>query len=975
MNPPPDTDGALPWLAPEGSPVPGQDALVTDHRRAWIIEEGKVELFIVEIGALRTARWTPLLTAGPGSLFSGITPADGRALLVRAHVGARLRLVLLDALPEVLPPKLATALEGWLKGTLAAIRSIRDPTADAAHPLTPPHLGRQRGLGMRELQTARVVALDLGDIAHIAAPVAWLLVERGRVRVLGRERNRLLEPRGLAPMGDADWLLVEDAAIVRIATSDEIVAEGRIEPGLTGYGDELRDGVAARIARAKARERLQITERELRDEASEAAAVHEFASILDARVDRLRALDEGPAFAATRIIGGHLGVPIRGPRRAASRAARIDVVSSIAQESRLRTREVTLNGRWWRRDVGPLVGFLGQDEVPVALIPRGRGYVMHDPETRAPRRVGKALAEEIRPSAREFYLPLPEQPATRRDLVHHGLHRARADLGLLLLTALAVAVLGLLVPIMTGAILGRLVPRAERAQITALCMLLLLSASVSTMLNTVFSLAGLRLEGRLDHAFQAGIWDRLMSLPARFFRDFSTGELATAALGISESREVLSGLVFKGILAVVVALADFALISIYDLRLALLTLVLVSLAAAVSTWVGVRLLAHQRQAHEAIKRVNSRTFQIVSGVAKISTAAAEARAYAHWAAAFAVGRRHTYAARSAQNKLTAVNAALTLIAAAAAFWVVIDLTSGIAESTFIGFNVAFFQIMASVLQVSSTAMLALGIVPSLRSVHPILQATPEAISAETDPGVLAGRIDVRHASFSYSASAAPAIDDVSFSVRPGEFLAIVGASGSGKSTLLRLFLAFETPAQGTISYDGQDLAGLDPTAVRRQCGVVLQNATLFSGDILSNIIGSGLYTHEDAWAALEMVGLDAEVGAMPMGMLTTLSDGGGTLSGGQRQRLLLARALVSRPRLLLLDEATSSLDNRSQEVVSESMLRLGATRIVIAHRLSTIRGADQIVVLDRGRLVQSGRYEELIEQEGAFRTLAHRQLA
>jgi len=296
------------------------------------------------------------------------------------------------------------------------------------------------------------------------------------------------------------------------------------------------------------------------------------------------------------------------------------------------------------------------------------------------------------------------------------------------------------------------------------------------------------------------------------------------------------------------------------------------------------------------------------------------------------------------------------------------------QSTFLIFNIAFFQVLVQLLAVSSIAMLIIQAGPPLRSLRPILHAVPEARGGQVDPGPLTGRFELRDVTFSYAEAGVPAVDGVSLSVRAGEFVAIVGASGCGKSTLLRLMLAFEHPQSGSVTYDGQNLLDLDPVAVRRQCGVVLQDATLFAGDILSNIVGSGLYTYDDAWAALEMTGMDAEVGEMPMGMYTMLSDGGGTLSGGQRQRLLIARALVTRPRLLFLDEATSALDNRSQETVTESMRRLNATRVVIAHRLSTIRGADRILVMDAGRIVQEGTYDELMEAEGLFRTLATRQL-
>lgn len=206
-------------------------------------------------------------------------------------------------------------------------------------------------------------------------------------------------------------------------------------------------------------------------------------------------------------------------------------------------------------------------------------------------------------------------------------------------------------------------------------------------------------------------------------------------------------------------------------------------------------------------------------------------------------------------------------------------------------------------------------------------------------------------------------------------MALVGPSGSGKSTVFRLLLGFETPQAGAVSYDGRDLGHLDLKAVRRQLGVVLQRGAILPGSLFENIVGSAPLGQEDAWDAARMAGFDEHVRHMPMGMHTVLSEGRGTLSGGQRQRPLIARAIARRPRVLLMDEATSALDNRTQAIVSESLAHLNTTRLVIAHRLSTVIHADRIYVVERGRIVQSGTYEELMRVDGPFRELARRQLA
>jgi ABC-type bacteriocin/lantibiotic exporter with double-glycine peptidase domain len=258
--------------------------------------------------------------------------------------------------------------------------------------------------------------------------------------------------------------------------------------------------------------------------------------------------------------------------------------------------------------------------------------------------------------------------------------------------------------------------------------------------------------------------------------------------------------------------------------------------------------------------------------------------------------------------------------------------------------------------------------------QPILVAEPEVDPEKIDPGKLKGQVVVARVTFRYRADGPLTLDQVSLRADPGEFVAIVGPSGSGKSTLLRLLLGFDSPVDGTIYYDGQDLAGLEITAVRRQLGVVLQNSRMNAGTLFENISGNALISMTDAWTAAEMAGLADDIHALPMGMHTFISEGGTNFSGGQRQRLMIARALALKPQLLLFDEATSALDNRTQAIVTDSLDQLGVTRIVIAHRLSTIRSADRIYVIQAGRVMQEGKFEELVEQPGLFSQLAARQL-
>jgi len=215
---------------------------------------------------------------------------------------------------------------------------------------------------------------------------------------------------------------------------------------------------------------------------------------------------------------------------------------------------------------------------------------------------------------------------------------------------------------------------------------------------------------------------------------------------------------------------------------------------------------------------------------------------------------------------------------------------------------------------------------------------------------------------------------VTFSVKPGEQVAIVGPSGCGKTTLMRILLGLEDPESGVITIDGQDLGVLDRPSFRRQVGSVLQSSTLLPGPIRDNVdMGRGL-TSKEIWQALEWACVADEVRAMGMGLDTPVVDGGGTVSGGQRQRILLARALACNPRMLILDEATSALDNVTQGSIVEHLENLRLTRILIAHRLSTIQGADRIIVIAGGRVAQQGTFDDLVSQPGHFADLVQRQV-
>jgi ABC-type bacteriocin/lantibiotic exporter with double-glycine peptidase domain len=387
-------------------------------------------------------------------------------------------------------------------------------------------------------------------------------------------------------------------------------------------------------------------------------------------------------------------------------------------------------------------------------------------------------------------------------------------------------------------------------------------------------------------------------------------------------------------------------------------------------------VGRQRDLYQVQGKVTSLLYGLISGLAKLRVGGAVPRAFALWAQRFAEQRRRTIQGQRIANLQATFNACYGVLTSLALFaFMGFSSEASLPVGEFLAFNAAFGQFLGAALSMIGVFSSILAMVPLYERLLPILQTVPEVDASKADAGDLTGEIEFSHVSFRYAEDGPLILDDVSFRVAPGEFIALVGPSGAGKSTCLRLILGFERPSSGSIYFDGQDLASLDMQSVRRQLGVVLQSGRPMAGDIFSAIVGNSNLSLEDAWEAARMAGLDEDIKAMPMGMHTVISEGGETFSGGQKQRLLIARAVVRRPRIILFDEATSALDNRTQDIVSRSLERLKATRIVIAHRLSTIVNADRIYVMQGGRVVEAGTYQELRRREGVFAQLAARQIA
>ena len=686
-----------------------------------------------------------------------------------------------------------------------------------------------------------------------------------------------------------------------------------------------------------------------------------------------------PLAAACQAVGKAAGIALRIPQSVIQGKAK-DPQRAIARYSSVRTRRLVLRGEWWKQDSGPMLAFLEADNRPVALLPRARhGYELFDPQTDSTVRLNRDTARTLTGIAFVYYRPFPNRALSGAQVLTAGLKGCGRDIRTVVLMGLLASVLALVAPYATGIVFDSIIPGSERGQLWQAVALIVASAVATALISVTRGYALLRVEGKLDFATQAALWDRLLNLPVTFFRQYSAGDLANRSLAISQIRTLLSGTTVTSILSGIFSVTSLFLLFYYSPALAGLAALLALTALAVMVGGGLVQLKLQRQVAESAGRIAGMVFEFVDGIAKFKVSGTEGRAFARWAKAFVEQKKLAASARRVANALAVFTATFRVMALVVIFWAVAGQLrahgGGLSTGAFLAFNAAFGQLLASVMALGAGVLSVLRAIPLYARAKPIFQTLPEIDADKADPGELTGAIEANHLAFRYSADTPLVLRDISFSIRAGEFVAFVGASGSGKSTLLRLLLGFEKPMSGAIYFDGQDIAGLDIQEVRLQMGVVLQNGKLLPGDILTNIIGSSPLTVDHAWEAARMAGMEEDIKALPMGMYTVVAEGGRGLSGGQRQRLMIARAVVGKPRILLFDEATSALDNRTQEIVSRAMEQMRVTRIVIAHRLSTIMKADRIVVLDRGVVVQTGTYDELINQEGFFADLAKRQLA
>lgn len=650
-----------------------------------------------------------------------------------------------------------------------------------------------------------------------------------------------------------------------------------------------------------------------------------------------------------------------------------EVLEYLLRPSGIMRRTVKLTEGWYQDAVGAMLG-TRKDGSIVALLPGPtHGYYYREYSTGKLNKVDRKSAKEIGEEAICFYQPFPLKKLQMMDLLRYLFHQLHVrDYVFMFGMAALTTVLGMVTPKVSRYLYGEVLEYGSQALLMAAVMTLFFVTMASSFITLIKGILHTNIVTKMNLAVESAVMMRVLSLPADFFKKYSSGELANRVGYMSRLCSLIFEVIFSAGLSALFSLLYISQILEYAPALVVPVITITGCTVLFFLLTAVmQMRISEKQMQEAGKE-NGMVYALINGISKIKNAGAEKRAFAKWSRQYVRAAEYLY---QTPTFLKLNGAIMTAISLVGMIWLYYEaLQSQIPVADYMAFHCAYGMVIGAFSSLSGIVLNVSEIRPILKMVAPILETEPEVDTKRRVVTRLRGSIELNNVSFRYRETMPNILDNLSLKIRAGQYVAIVGKTGCGKSTLMRILLGFEKPQKGAVYYDGTDIASLDLKSLRRKIGVVMQNGKLFQGDIYSNItISAPQLTMQDAWEAAELAGMGEDIRHMPMGMQTLISEGQGGISGGQRQRLLIARAIAPKPRILMFDEATSALDNVTQKKVSEALEQLKCTRIVIAHRLSTIRHCDRIIVLEEGKIVEDGTYEELLHKNGYFCELVERQ--
>lgn len=650
-------------------------------------------------------------------------------------------------------------------------------------------------------------------------------------------------------------------------------------------------------------------------------------------------------------------------------------IEEICKKSQMVYREVDLPQKWWLKDHGHLVG--SYKKTPVALIYKNYRYYIFSPATKERIPLDVKVNEELTPSGIMLYSPTAPKEGIAKTIVQTGLKKKFADYMFLVIAGLLSAFLGFFFPFSNKILFDKIIPNFNYSLFTQIILGLIVGVISGAIFSFIRSFFALRLNGHISHELQMKLWDRVLKLPAPFFRQFQTGDLMQRTMIFDKLRRALSQSTLFVIFDSIFALAYLAMMLIYSWQLTLATVAILGLIFITAAVIIVLKIRWDTVLLASNAKINSFLVQMINGIEKLRTAAAEKRVFSLWVRDYAENQSINLKSKFLQNILSALTSFSTifllLLIFGIAIWMRSTAITSLSLGDYLAFSAAFAIFSSAFFSLLETALSLLSLVPFWKRVQPIFASPLEVSKEKRHPGKFTGKIDVKDLYFRYYKQAPFVLKDLTLQVKANSFAGIVGPTGCGKSTLARLLVGFETPERGSICYDEKDLKDLDLSEVRKQVNVILQQNAIFAGKLYDNLVCGGEYKQEELEEAMHLSTFEEDFARFPAKLETMLPSGGGLLSGGERQRALLTRALLKKPRILILDEGINSLDSPSQQKIVENLKSLNMTKVLFTHQLNILEKVDCIHVLREGRFIASGTFDELLASEPFFQELVENQ--
>ncbi len=942
---------------------------LTDSQYVWFVKSGAVDLFTHEHSD-STALAAPqhLLRAAAGRILFSVMPdreSTTLSVIGKGLPGTVLYRIESHRLGDIDSGELADQIDAWIVDFSNAIARYdtslvrADTYLNANHP-------QLESSGI--VSTKRGVLWASGLTAQECLYLGWIQPDNNTDHDDGKF---------VIPLTHNTWISLPKPQNLTVYTTKMLVDRGSFMTAVAQFNEVVL--VLERLNRGLAVADQVNVEREriFNRKTDENEARHQLFDLYGLSSDASDVTTVAALSRALEVIGDYESIKFNYPKFKTDKKSS-ELLTQILDASGVRSRRVRLDteDKWWKTAGGAMLAFRKDDGQPVALIPKGMGrYRAIDPASGSEIKVDEAYADTLRSEAWYFYCPLPNASTSLSELFRLASKRLTADFTRFVFFGLLNGLVLLLPAVALGLMINEAIPNAEHDLVYIAGISLAVVAALGASVHVLQGFALMRIEGRTASRAEAAFWDRLLQMPPKLLQQYPAGELAMRGMSFQMLRDAIQAFLANGALTIIFLMPVSLLVLLYDYTLGMIAIAL-SLASFTGTVIlGLRQVVPHGELLNSAQAVTGRLYQLINGISVLRLSGAEGSAFAVWARTYRDQKNAEIKQSAAKEYVQTLSAISPAVAGAVLLGAAMLL-----DTTAIGDFIVVFTVLmvfqGALVRFGASFSVIAGILPTLKKIQPFLAEPPETGEKGASVESLSGDIRLDHVSFRYSPDSSPVLDDVSIQVRPGQFVAITGVSGSGKSTLFKLMLGLEKPTTGAVYYDNKDLRHLNLKQVRRKIGAIPQTAQLLPDDIWDNIVGGNdNVTGDEVWDAARLACVDQDIEAMPMKMFTCVGGGVSVTSGGESQRVIIARALLNKPDILMLDEATNWLDNDNQARIMENLTELRATRIVIAHRLSTLQNADLIYVLDSGKVIETGTYDELIERQGLFHDLVQRQQA